>query len=43
MLSPMQETPGKSPSEPVGTPEFMRLKHFREKPTGVHETLYRYL
>lgn len=39
MLSIMQETPETS----VGRPEFMRLKHFREKPTGVYEILCRYL
>ena len=39
MLDGMTETPEKS----VGRPEFMRLKHFREKPTGVYEILCRYL
>ena len=40
MLDGMTETPEKLP---VGRPEFMRLKHFREKPTGVYEILCRYL
>ena len=39
MLNGMEEKSETS----VGRPEFMRLKHFREKPTGVYEILCRYL
>jgi len=39
----MGKTTDKSVGMPVGMPEFMRLKRFGEKQSGVHEILDRYL